>query len=167
MLRKICEVLTGILMLCLALLAGILIIPRLFGFQSLAVLSGSMEPKIGVGSIVFAKECDESDISIGDVITYRISENTMVTHRVDNIDQGNHLYYTKGDANETADAEPVVFENIVGKVAFSIPYIGYISIYAKTPLGILAICVILVILILLIFLPEVFSQEEDKVSKKE
>jgi len=162
MLRKICGLLTGILILCLAILAGILIGPRLFGFQSLAVLSGSMEPEIGVGAIVFAKESDLNDIVIGDVITYRIAGSTMVTHRVADIDQNNQQFYTKGDANDVMDAQPVPFDNIVGKVAFSVPYIGYMSIYAKTPLGIAAICGILLILILLTFLPEVFSKEENE-----
>ena len=166
MLRKICGLLTGILIICLAILAGILIGPRLFGFQSLAVLSGSMEPEIGVGAIVFAKESDLNDIVIGDVITYRITGSTMVTHRVADIDQSNQQFYTKGDANDVMDVQPVPFDNIVGKVAFSVPYIGYMSIYAKTPLGIVAICTILIILIILTFLPEIFSDNSSNTASK-
>ena len=162
MLKKICEFLTGIIITCLVILAGVLIIPRVLGFQSLAVLSGSMEPEISVGAIVFAKETDPATITIGDVITYRISDKTMVTHRVEMLDFDNGQLYTKGDANNTRDAAPVAFENIVGKVAFHVPLIGYLTIYAKTPLGVAAICGVLVVLILLTFLPEVFSSDTKK-----
>lgn len=159
MLKKICEFLTGVIITCLVIFAVILTVPRLLGFQSLAVLSGSMEPEIGVGAIVFAKKTEPTTIKIGDVITYRISDTTMVTHRVETLDVDSEQLYTKGDANDTRDAAPVEFENIVGRVAFHVPLIGYLTIYAKTPLGIAAICGVLVILILLTFLPEVFTAD--------
>lgn len=159
----------SVLILALAVLAGILILPRLLGYQSLAVLSGSMEPKMKTGSIVLAKETDVEDIVIGDVITYRLSERTMVTHRVTKVDKEKEEFTTKGDANNSEDVEPVPFRDVVGKVTCCIPMIGYLSIYAKTPLGIAAICGILAILILLVYLPEIFteSKESDLPKKKE
>jgi len=61
---------------------------------------------------------------------------------------------------------PVAYSSIVGKVDFHMPYLGYISIYAKTPLGIIAICGILIVMILLIFLPEIFEDNHpDKIKK--
>lgn len=169
MIQRICNFFMSALILALAILAGILILPRVFGYQSLAVLSGSMEPKMKVGSIVLAKETDVKDIAIGDVITYRLSEHTMVTHRVTGIDKEKKEFTTKGDANNSEDVEAVPFRNVVGKVTCCIPMIGYLSIYAKTPLGIAAICGVLAILILLIYLPEIFAEgsEADSPKKKE
>jgi len=56
MLKKICNLLTMLMLVALAILAALLILPTLLGYKSLAVLSGSMEPKYPVGSIVYAKE---------------------------------------------------------------------------------------------------------------
>ena len=103
---------------------------------------------------------------MGDWVTYRISEDTLVTHRVIEVDIGSSAIYTKGDANDTRDAAAVPFENVVGKVAFHIPLLGYLTIYAKTPLGVVAICVILMVLIILTFLPEVFSDNISKTDLK-
>ena len=146
----------------LALVAAALIVPKLLGFDQFAVLSGSMEPNIHVGAIVYDKEVEPESLEVDDVITYQLSGNTMVTHRIVAIDAEAGTVTTKGDANETEDGSPVSFENIVGKYAFNIPFLGYISIYAKTPLGIGAICGILIVIILLNFLPDALSDDDDK-----
>lgn len=160
MLRKICSILTTILMILLAAIAAILIVPSLMGYKSMAVLSGSMEPGIPVGSIIYVGKTDPAELKVGDIVTYQISGETMVTHRVEAIDYDNRQITTKGDANENADASPVDFTSVVGKASFHLPFIGYISIYAKTPLGIAAVCGVLVVLILLNFLPDIFSRED-------
>lgn len=167
MLRKICNILTTILIIALLALAIVLIAPRLLGYQSMAVLSGSMEPEISVGSIVFTKDADPAGLEVGDVITYKLSGNTLVTHRIIEKDEVAEQFITQGDANEVPDNSPVSYQNVVGKVAMDIPYLGYLSIYVKTPLGIAAICGFLVVLILLVFLPDIFSSEEEKEKKKE
>ena len=167
MLKKICNFLTTILILILFALAIILIAPRLLGYQSLAVLSGSMEPEISVGSIVFAKEIEPAELEVGDVITYRLSGDTLVTHRIIEHDTVAEQFITQGDANDVADNSPVAYDNVVGKVALDVPLLGYLSIYVKTPLGIAAICGFLIILILLVFLPDIFSSDDEKEKKKE
>lgn len=155
-----------ILVIILAAVAIALIAPRLMGYQSLAVLSGSLEPGIPVGAIVFTKEVDPELLETGDVVTYRLSASTMVTHRVVENDKAEKQLIMQGDANETPDASPVAYSNVVGKVAMHLPYLGYISIYIKTPLGITGICGVLVVIILLTFLPEIFSSEHDEKEDK-
>nr|WP_317283096.1 signal peptidase I [uncultured Sellimonas sp.] len=82
MLKKICGFLSGVILLVLAVLAGILIIPKLMGYEEMAVLTGSMEPKYPVGSLIYVKEENPENLKVGDVITYRLSEDTVVTHRI-------------------------------------------------------------------------------------
>lgn len=161
MFRKICNFLIGLLIVFLLVIAGILILPKLLGYQSLAVLSGSMEPEISVGSIVFIKEADSSQLEKGDVITYRLSGDTRVTHRIAEIHKEDQTVITKGDANENVDGSPVPFQNVEGKVQFHVPYLGYISIYIKTPVGIAVGCGILILIILLNFLPDILCGEEN------
>lgn len=161
MLKKICGVFSTIIIILLALLALSLFLPRLLGYETMAVVSGSMEPGIPVGSVVYTKAVEKpEDLAKGDVITYEIGEGTRVTHRITSINKETQEYTTKGDANDSEDAQPVGFAQIVGKLKLSIPLLGYLSIYIKTPLGIAAAAAVIFMLILLLFLPEVFNKEE-------
>lgn len=161
MLKRICNVLSKGILVILALIAAVLLVPHIFGYQTLAVLSGSMEPKISVGSIVIVKETEPAELEAGDVITYRLSGNTLVTHRIVEQDDKQKQFITKGDANEAADASPVSYESVVGKVALHLPLLGYLSIYMKTPIGIAGICAVLMVMILLNFLPDIFAKEKE------
>ena len=159
--KKICNALSMILLIALLLIAAALIVPKIIGYDQYAVLSGSMEPNIHVGAIAFDKEVDPKELQVEDVVTYQLSDGTLVTHRIIAIDNEAKTVTTQGDANEAEDALPVAFENIVGKCEFSIPYLGYISIYAKTPLGIAVICGVLLVMIILNFLPDALSDDKD------
>uniref|UniRef100_UPI004056C521 signal peptidase I n=1 Tax=Acetatifactor sp. TaxID=1872090 RepID=UPI004056C521 len=159
---KICSILSTLILILFAAIAAVLILPVLFGCKSMAVVSGSMEPAIPVGSIIIVKEAESDALEIGDVVTYQMSGNTMVTHRIVEIDKENQCVTTKGDANEVEDGSPVAYSQIVGKEVFHVPYLGYLSIYIKTPLGIVGVCAVLMVLILLNFLPSVFGADDEE-----
>lgn len=135
-------------------------VPNLIGYKSFAVISGSMEPNIPVGSIVYAKEIDYKDLKVDDVITYQLGSDTIVTHRIKEINDKEKTVVTKGDANETIDSSPVNYKQIIGKVAFSLPLLGYISVYVKTPLGIAAACAVVFVLLILNFIPEILEESK-------
>ena len=145
-------------------LAAVLLLPKLLGYQEYAVLSGSMEPQIEVGALVYDRTFNEAaNLAVGDIITYRLTGDTLVTHRIVSVDKEGKTVTTKGDANEMEDAVPVSFDAIMGVYAFDFPLLGYLTIYVKTPLGISAASVILLVMVLLNFLPEVL-EEKEKVS---
>lgn len=154
-----------ILIIVLAVIAAALIVPKLLGYEQYAVLTGSMEPGIRVGSIVCDERFDAADgsdvsnLAVGQVVTYQLGSGTLVTHRIVEINEAEGTVVTQGDANNTPDSEPVPYEKIVGTYAFDIPFLGYISIYSRTPLGITAVCAILIIILLLNFLPEVVGEK--------
>lgn len=164
--NKICSALSTLIIIMFAAIAAVLVLPILFGCKSMAVVSGSMEPGIPVGSIVVVRHTNPDTLEVGDVISYRLSGNTMVTHRVAAIDAENQELITKGDANEVEDANPVAYSSVVGKKLFHVPLLGYLSIYIKTPLGIVGVCGVLIILILLNFLPSIFEPEEKEAEQK-
>jgi len=66
------------------------------------------------------------DIEVGDVITFYINDNTVVTHRVVDKDDDTESFRTKGDANEIEDGGSVAYDKVVGKVVLNVPYLGYI-----------------------------------------
>lgn len=166
MLRKICNFLSTVLLIVMLLVAGVLLLPPLMGCKNLAVLSGSMEPAIRVGSIVVAREEESDDLLVGDIITYSLTGDTLVTHRIIEVNSEEGYVLTQGDANDVADGAPVNFEQIVGKVLFHIPFLGYITMYMKTPIGITGVCVVLIVMILLTFLPDVLEKESDEAPKE-
>ena len=100
--------------------------PSFLGIKTYAILSGSMEPDIKTGDIVIVKETDESDIEIGDVISFRRGQ-TVITHRIIEIVEDTKTYKTKGDNNNVEDSVDVEFGSIEGKVIGRIPFLGKIS----------------------------------------
>lgn len=123
----------------LILLAMLLLAPRAWDLHFRTVASGSMQPAIPLGAIVFVRPVDADAIRVGDVITFRSPQgpDLVVTHRVISVTQqaGVHCFKTKGDANPGADLEPISEKAILGKVLFHIPYVGYASQFALQPTG--------------------------------
>jgi signal peptidase len=120
--------------------------PAVFGHQMYIVLSGSMSPSFGAGSLAFVRPRPPEAIKEGDIITYRgLGEGEkLVSHRVVAVNEAGGVitFTTKGDANDTVDPNPVKGENLVGKVVLAIPYLGYIMEFARTKQGLLVLVVI-------------------------
>ena len=162
----------GILVSIVVLLAIALVGVRLIGLRPFVVLSGSMEPTYHVGSLIYVKSVDYKQLKEGDPITYMISQDTVVTHRiievlVDEEDPNTIRYFTQGDANEQPDGTSVHYKNIIGKPVFSIPYLGYVSNYIQNPPGMYVAIAAGAILILLVFLPDLFADDEKKKKEEE
>ncbi len=101
--------------------------PSLFGYKLYIVESGSMTPALKINSIIVVKKTSPEKIKVGDIITFNTSvDGSRVSHRVADIGKDKEYFITRGDANNVEDPKPVTKENIIGKVSFSIPYVGYI-----------------------------------------
>ena len=124
--KRFIKIVTDILLVIVLVIAAVLYIPRLMGLKTYKVLSGSMEPEYHVGSVVYVGKSSIDDIEVGDVITFYINDNTVVTHRVIDKDNDTESFHTKGDANETEDGGSVAYDKVVGKVVLNVPYLGYI-----------------------------------------
>jgi signal peptidase len=169
--KRIWNVVSGVLVGIVVLLVVALVGVRLVGLQPFVVLSGSMEPTYHVGSLIYVKSVDYKQLQAGDPITYLLNENTVVTHRitevlVDEEDPNTLRYFTKGDANDIADGTSVHYKNIIGKPVFSIPYLGYVSNYIQNPPGMYVAIAAGAILIMLVFLPDIFSDDDKEEKKK-
>jgi signal peptidase I len=103
-----------------------------------------MEPEIKTGSMVVVKTA--SNYNLNDVITYydRTDSKKTVTHRiVDKKTTGSiEQIITKGDANGSNDSIAITKDQIIGKVHFSIRYLGYLVGAAKTTVGFIILIVI-------------------------
>lgn len=119
--------------------------PMVAGYHPVVVLSGSMEPTYGVGSVIYYKSVPFEQIQVGDPITFRGSEEgAMVTHRVVEKDESARAFGTEGDANGSRDPGMVPYDNVVGRATqFCIPYAGYFVNYGKQPVTIALLAFIL------------------------
>jgi len=110
--------------------------PNIFGFSSAVIISGSMEPTISVNDLVIYKVKDSYEV--GDVVIFaNFGGESLTTHRIVGVAEDGFI--TRGDANNTEDMFHVRSEKIYGAVWCVIPYVGIISEYMQTPVGILAI----------------------------
>jgi len=115
-----------------------------------------MEPAIPVGSIVVIKPVDPETLKIGDIICFKLSEPTSITHRIINItDEG---FTTKGDANEDPDQWTVKKENVIGKLILTIPYFGYIGYFVRTPIGLILLIVLPASLIIILEIRNIIKE---------
>lgn len=161
-LKIMSRILSTLIAICLAI-AAILAIsshlsggtPKFFGKTMMMVLSGSMEPKIHTGSVVFVSDIkDPSQLKVGDVITFKspVIKDRIITHRIKEIrNSGNLEFVTKGDNNQTNDPLAVPEQNVLGKYAnITIPYLGYIMSFLQSKKGLgLALIIPGVLLIIL------------------
>ncbi len=108
----------------------------LLGIRSFNVLTGSMQPSIPVGSLVFTM--DAKNYQVGDVVTYKRGE-ISVTHRIVGISNGKFI--TKGDANNNIDVQLVNREDIIGRNFFIAPEVGKLTNFVKTVQGFLILIV--------------------------
>lgn len=165
--KRIWNGITTILVLLVVLLALLLWGFRLFGLDAFVVQSGSMEPACPVGAMVYVQEAEPEQLQVGDVITFNLGGGVRGTHRIVEITQvdGELAFVTKGDANEEPDNTPVTPENIVGRVCFTIPSLGFVINYIQQPSGRYAAISVVAVMLLLIVLPDLLF--DDKKSKKQ
>ncbi len=162
-LMTVWNILTTLLVAAVILLAIALVGIRLVGYTPYAVLSPSMTPEFVPGDLIYVKEVPLDEIGVGDVISFVANEDAaIVTHRVVEIDREGRRFYTQGDANESRDGNPVLYENVLGVVQFSLPKLGYVSSYVSSESGRYVAIVAVLVLVLLWILPELFRPEEKK-----
>ncbi len=147
----------GFLIIILVVISGNLkTLPVLNNYQFFVVMSGSMEPKIKTGSIVLVDKRVDTFFE-DDIITFQTPRTSkIVTHRINSVskesvlseDTEQNVYSTKGDANDAYDPWVLLDSHIIGRVNFSIPLLGYIVNFSKTPKGFVLIVVIPALLII-------------------
>ena len=132
----------------------IIFIPVLWGKRPLVVISGSMEPILKVGGILYYEKINLDDFKKDDILVYQLNEH-IVSHRIVNINE--YGFETKGDNNNSNDSYIVDKNNVIGRGNnWSIPYIGYYAdfIYNNKYL--------LIVMIILSYFNIWFNSKKDK-----
>lgn len=127
---RVLRIAGAVFLLCVVGLVGfVALVPTLSGGTMRTVLTGSMSPAIRTGSVVLTRPVDPAMLRPGDVATYRKaggSLDELVTHRIVRVEGagGRRSFVFQGDANTTPDPVVIPASAVVGKVWFSVPYLG-------------------------------------------
>ena len=162
--KKVAKIISNIifyiLLLVIILLIGYIILINVYKKQDklgdipinfYTILTTSMTPTIKAGDIVITLKDKNNIYKTGDPITFvsegNISKGVIITHRIidTKIVNGSYFYYTKGDANNTADGSPVSATNVIGKVILKIPKAGFIQQFVVSKFGWLVVVVLPII----------------------
>lgn len=103
---------------------------NILGYSFFTVLTSSMQSEIPKGSLVMVKETPADQLQIGDDITFMKDSETIVTHRIVDIvenyeESGARAFQTKGIENPLPDEDLVNAVNVIGKVTWHIPNLGF------------------------------------------
>ena len=124
-------------------------LPRIFGIEIYGILTGSMDPACPTGSLVYVKSVNPESLQEKDIVTFQ-KGNLVITHRVVKNDVQKEELITKGDANNANDIQPVAYKQIKGKVALTVPLLGYLALRLNSA-ACISVCVIILALGLMLW----------------
>lgn len=147
------------------------------------VVSGSMEPTLLKGDLLFLQGRDPSQIKTGtiidkqgDIIVFDARglpgwinpPNDPIVHRVvDKWYDGGWFFRTKGDNNPIIDDAPVPESRILGVVVGRIPYIGWVKILLTDSGLLIPLLVIVSALLIISIIWDILKKDADVKDKKD
>ena len=133
-LPTLCRMLGLIILLAVIIACLPVTIPQFIGYQVFNVVSGSMEPTIPVGSVIYVKPIDPDQVKDGDIIAFHSGESVIMHRVVDNyVVEG--YFKTKGDANEIEDLTQIPYEDLIGIGEKHYPALGEIMVLLASGIG--------------------------------
>ena len=143
---------------------------QLGGYRLFEVLTSSMESVYPRGSIILVKETPAGELVVGDDITFLREDNSIVTHRIIEIEEnyegtGNRGFVTQGVDNAAPDEEVVLAQNVVGRVVRGFPRVGTILNWIGSNLWL--VLFLFLSLMSLSFFIKLFWREQKKIRSKD
>ena len=87
-----------------------------------------MSPAFGQGDLVIdVPTTTSTTYQVGDIITFHPTPGYTTTHRIVAVDAAGIT--TKGDANPSSDVGFIQPAMVAGRVAFSVPFGGYVAVF--------------------------------------
>lgn len=138
----------------------LIFVPSLWGQKPLVVISGSMEPTLRVGGVLYYEKINIDELDEGDILVYQANDH-IISHRIVDIIENDFI--TKGDKNNSVDNYLVSSNQVLGKgTNWSIPFIGYYADYIYSHKYLLYISLGIIIVDLC---NDVYKEHKKKVGK--
>ncbi|MGI6167678.1 MAG: signal peptidase I [Eubacteriales bacterium] len=96
------------------------------GINLFRIVSGSMEPVYNTGDYIITVKTDAEKLHTGDIIAFVDSAGEVIVHRIYEVSV-DRSFLTRGDANPVGDMQKVFAEQIIGRVVFELPVLGYVD----------------------------------------
>jgi signal peptidase len=152
-------------------IAFALLAPFAIGARPETVLSGSMEPALGVGDVVVAKRIDPLDARPGDVVTFSDPDHKgrLITHRVRRIHaRGDKVtFVTRGDANNASERWQIQADGELSRAMYRIPAIGRAFVAARSHGAPLVIFLLAAVALAALEVAAIWKDDEDDRSARE
>lgn len=135
--------LSAALLIALVVAAVAMVGLVLAGIKPRVEATGSMEPVLSPGDLVFVREIPAYEARVGDVVAFQepTGRRRIIVHRATDIAllPGDRLSFTtKGDANRASEAWQIRAEGRMGIVSFSVPFAGRVlAPFRAIPWGLL------------------------------
>jgi signal peptidase len=139
-------------------------IPTIFGYKPFVVMSGSMETELYKGDLAIIKVVDKNTLNTNDIIAFREKKDLVVTHRIVEIQtqNGEKVFITKGDNNNSNDTGVVHLKDIEGKYVKKYSSLGNIVLILQKP-----ITLIIILSIILVFGIIWIALDDNKLTEEE
>jgi signal peptidase I len=125
---------------------GVIVVPSVLGGRALTVMSGSMEPAVGVGDVVIDSRVSPADVRVGNIVTFPDPEqpSRLITHRVRQVRLADGVahFVTKGDNTNTAERWDLPASGSIGRVEYRIPLLGFLVFWLHGPFARIALIVL-------------------------
>jgi len=131
------RVLRNIAAILVSLIGVFVLVMFASGAKGFAVQSDSMAPRFKRGDVVFVRRTAFENLAVGDIISAHFPDGEGVfTHRITAIDPEERTIRTRGDHTLSDDPLTTKESDIIGKLWFTLPYVGYVSIAmeSRTPI---------------------------------
>jgi len=131
------RVLRNIAAILVSLIGVFVLVMLTSGAKGFAVQSDSMAPRFKRGDVVFVRRAAFENLAVGDIISAHFPDGEGVfTHRITAIDPEERTIRTRGDHTLSDDPLTTKESDIIGKLWFTLPYVGYVSIAmeSRTPI---------------------------------
>lgn len=140
--------------------------PIIAGIRSFVVQTGSMQPTMPVGSIVYVQK--KPTYNISDVIAFNNKADQTVTHRiVEVVNKPEGVFYkVKGDANNTADSDLVKAKSVIGRAVFTVPLLGRLVQFLRTLPGFLGLIILPAVIFIGFEVWNIKKEMEKEIEKK-
>lgn len=124
----------------------------IWGLGIIVFVTGSMAPSLPTGAAAITQTVAAEELEIGDVVTVRRPDaNSQVTHRIVEIGSvagrpDARSLTLKGDDNAHADLTPYIVDE-AQRVIIGAPGVGWVMIWAKTPVVMLGGAVLIAVVV--------------------